>query len=152
MEAVIQKIVKDTGLTSQQVLTLWDKKNGRETKLGNSWNIYEGYLKDPANQADEIRRAGLTYRVPRLLFVFYPTHYPPFIACQITHEVRSQCFAKFKTAYPDSWTTILETWQDVQMYEAPGQTLAQRGRVFHKFVTQIVERVSPFFCVVLSSV
>ena len=63
IEIVLQRLTNDTGLPISQILTLWDKVNGRETRSGNCWNIYEGYLKDPVNQGEEIRRAGLTYRM-----------------------------------------------------------------------------------------
>ena len=150
IEAAFQNIANNTGLPITQILALWDKKNGRETKSGNSWNIYEGYLKDPANQAEEIRRAGLTYRA-LLLIHLHSAFLMSTIACQITNEVRSQCFSKFKAAYPNSWSTILEAWQDAQMYDTPGQTIAQRARAFNKFVAQISERVCMFLPVAYPS-
>jgi hypothetical protein len=62
IEATVQKLSQTTSLSVNQILSLWDKKNGRDSRLGNHWNVYEGYLKDPANQAEEVRRAGFKYR------------------------------------------------------------------------------------------
>ena len=61
IEATIQKLSQATSLSVNQILALWDKKNGRDSRLGNVWNVYEGYLKDPANQAEEVRRARFKY-------------------------------------------------------------------------------------------
>jgi hypothetical protein len=140
LELLVQTLANDTALPINQILALWDKRSGRETKLGNVWNIYEAYLKDPSNQQDEVLRAGLNYRKHSSspTYVSYLLH-PA--ACQITNDVRKQCFARFKAAYPDSWSSILEAWQEVQSYEAPGQTVAQRARAFNKFTTQLIQRV-----------
>jgi len=62
IEATVQKLSQTTSLPVNQILALWDKKNGRDSRLGNYWNVYEGYLKDPANQAEEVRRAGFNFR------------------------------------------------------------------------------------------
>jgi len=52
------------------------------------------------------------------------------------------CFKGLKCAFPDSWSDILETWDEIQMNEPPcAQTLAQQARTFQKYTSKVIQRV-----------
>jgi hypothetical protein len=59
----------------------------------------------------------------------------------ISMAIRSQCFEKFKEAYPGTWIDILTTHHQLQIHDPGQKTFQQRTRDFHrtwKAVTELV--------------
>ena len=54
----------------------------------------------------------------------------------------SACFKVFKSAYPETWETILLTWTEVQANDPPAQTLAQQARTFNRYTEDVIDKVS----------
>ena len=137
-----RNLAERTELSMDQVLSVWEKQNGQKHKgPGNPWNAYESYIKHPQNRDEELCRCGFEPG----LFIIHSLVVELLMTIpdsQLTVEVRTTCFKGFKRAFPDSWSDILETWDDIRMNEPPrAQTLAQRARTFQKYTSEVIQRV-----------
>jgi hypothetical protein len=124
IDAIFASLADSLGFTTERVIALWNKFNGRRSKGFNYWNIYESYL--AANLSDELARSGFDF--------------PPGIKWdEISHKQRRICYASFQKDYPDDgWEEILQVFDMSRKCERSVGTFAKRTANFQKLSAQLV--------------
>ncbi|KAG1850116.1 hypothetical protein C8R48DRAFT_569297, partial [Suillus tomentosus] len=100
-----------TTLPINQLINSFLKSRGCTVTSVNYWNLYANYFKDNVQQ--ELARIGRE-------------------APEGGATMRTQCYDKFKVAYPDTYQDILSMHEEVSLLGSSPQTIAQRGQTFQK--------------------
>ncbi|KAG1856838.1 hypothetical protein C8R48DRAFT_775782 [Suillus tomentosus] len=110
-----------TTLPINQLINSFLKSRGCTVTSVNYWNLYANYFKDNVQQ--ELARIGRE---------------APEGGGTPSATMRTQCYDKFKVAYPDTYQDILSMHEEVSLLGSSPQTIVQRGQTFQKHYRRVV--------------
>lgn len=130
-----------TTLPVSQLINLFLKSRGRTVNGTNYWNLYANYFKEhiKTELARIGREAPAGGGTPSELS-YYVLLYRRFIFLTGA-TVRTQCYDKFKEAYPDSYQDLLLMHEEALLLGSSTQTIAQRGQGFQKHYRRVIQIV-----------
>ncbi|KAG1848051.1 hypothetical protein DFJ58DRAFT_612003, partial [Suillus subalutaceus] len=111
-----------TTLPISQLINLFLKSRGRTVNGINYWNLYANYFKE--HMQTELARIGRE---------------APAGGGTPSATVRTQCYDKFKEAYPDSYQDLLFMHEEASLLGSSTQTIAQRGQGFQKHYRRVIQ-------------
>ncbi|KAG2744019.1 hypothetical protein P692DRAFT_20654448, partial [Suillus brevipes Sb2] len=129
VERCFLELATSTTLPTSQLINLFLKSRGRTVNGTNYWNLYANYFKE--HMQIELARIGKEAQAGGGT----PSKYY-FISCA---TVRTQCYDKFKEAYPDSYQDILLMHEEASLLGSSPQTIAQRGHGFQKHYRRVIQ-------------
>ncbi|KAG1857316.1 hypothetical protein DFJ58DRAFT_640948, partial [Suillus subalutaceus] len=112
VECCFLNLSTSTTLPINQLINSFLKSRGRTVISTNYWNLYANYFKDNVRQ----ELARINREAPE----------------GGGATVRTQCYDKFKEAYPDTYQDILSMHEEASLLGSSPQTIAQRGQTFQK--------------------
>ncbi|KAG1881253.1 hypothetical protein F4604DRAFT_1678839 [Suillus subluteus] len=98
------------------------KSRGRIVNGTNYWNLYASYFKEHIKM--ELARIGREV---------------PAGGGTPSATVRTQCYDKFKEAYPDSYQDLLLMHEEASLLGSSPQTIAQRAQGFQKHYRRVIQ-------------
>ncbi|KAG1836017.1 hypothetical protein DFJ58DRAFT_614517, partial [Suillus subalutaceus] len=118
VERCFLELATSTTLPTSQLINLFLKSRGRTVNGTNYWNLYANYFKE--HMQIELARIGKEAQAGGA-------------------TVRTQCYDKFKEAYPDSYQDILLMHEEASLLGSSPQTIAQRGHGFQKHYRRVIQ-------------
>ncbi|KAH7918049.1 hypothetical protein BV22DRAFT_978258, partial [Leucogyrophana mollusca] len=92
----VKKLAERTFIPVEQVISLWHKHRTHSVYAPNRWNIYQRYF--VSDQITELARLGKDA--------------PP-LGGTVTSAMRTKCYELFQRQNKESWTEILDTYEDL---------------------------------------
>ncbi|KAG1897302.1 uncharacterized protein F5891DRAFT_1192000 [Suillus fuscotomentosus] len=111
-----------TTLPVSQLINLFLKSRGRTVNGTNYWNLYANYFKEHIKT--ELARIGRE---------------APAGGGTPSATVHTQCYDKFKEAYPESYQDLLLMHKEALLLGSSTQTIAQRGQGFQKHYRRVIQ-------------
>ncbi|KAG2125731.1 hypothetical protein DEU56DRAFT_716477, partial [Suillus clintonianus] len=122
VEQCFLNLSMSTTFPVSQLINLFLKSRGRTMNGTNYWNLYANYFKEHIQT--ELARIGRE---------------APAGGGTPSATVRTQCYDKFKEAYPDSYQDLLSMHEEAALLGSSTQTIAQRGQGFQKHYRRVIQ-------------
>ncbi|KAI0059005.1 hypothetical protein BV25DRAFT_1918912 [Artomyces pyxidatus] len=127
IDSIFGELTQSSSLTQDRVWGLYQKHRGRSPTALNTWNLYQGYWARHENEERQRLQDGQGD----------PDGCDENYADQSStsssgHGTIKRCYEKFKTAYPATYSEILQKDLEVVDLEGPPKTMAARQRDFEK--------------------
>ncbi|KAF8420165.1 hypothetical protein L210DRAFT_3654954 [Boletus edulis BED1] len=119
---LFNELAGQTGMSFHQVVARFTKQFSR-LNSANYWNIYQRY--SMANQATELARVAESNAV----------HSTP-------SSRLSRCYKLFREEFPETWSDILDTFEEMEAVGGMDQTVSQRQQLFARLVKNLRQTFS----------
>ncbi|KAG1843040.1 hypothetical protein F4604DRAFT_1689634 [Suillus subluteus] len=122
VEQCFLNLSTSTTFPVSQLINLFLKSRGCTVNGTNYWNLYANYFKEHIQT--ELARIGRE---------------APAGGGTPSATVRTQCYDKFKEAYPDSYQDLLSMHEEAALLGSSTQTIAQRRQGFQKHYRRVIQ-------------